>query len=156
MKNCCRLSKKQLEDKGLWQDIFNTEKKEWFFNTMDLIRDRFHVLTDFISRGRAYFSEDYPMEQGSLEKNILTYPDLETQLPALAGKIQVLDEYNAQTVEKAIRDFMGEHKIKAKVLINAIRVVLTGQSAGSDFIKSLICLGQNTVVDRLNKTPSYF
>lgn len=146
----------QLENEGLWQDAFNHAKKDWLLTTIDLIRDRFHVLTDFISKGRAYFSDEYTADPIALEKNILKYPDLKTQLPDLAEKIQALDEYTAQSVEKVIRDFFGDQKIKAGVLVNAIRVVLTGQSVGSDFIKSLICLGQNTVVSRLEKTAVYF
>ena len=57
-----------LEAEGLWDTAYAGEKKEWFLHTIDLIRDRFHTLTDFGSLGRAYFADDFPVEAKPLKK----------------------------------------------------------------------------------------
>lgn len=141
-----------LQDQGLWKDSFETDKKDWFLNAIALTRDRFYVLSDFTERGRAYFSEDFAIDPDALKKNLIDHPEMETCLPQLSDNLAQLDEFSEKTVESALRDFLKTNKIKPGVLINAVRVALTGQSVGPDFIKSLILLGQNRVSNRLKQS----
>ncbi len=148
--------KEQLENEGLWQNAYGSDQKEWFLNTIDLIRDRFHVLTDFTSKGRAYFSDDYPIDPAALEKNVQKFADFKIWFLDLAKKIQILDVFTAKTIEQEIRSVIAEYGMKPGVLINGIRVALTGHAVGPDFIKSLLCIGQDKIVDRLKKSASIF
>src|SRR5215210_8882364 len=51
--------KAELKSAKLWRDEYEDDDKQWFENTVNLIRQRFFTLKDFSSQGRAYFSEDY-------------------------------------------------------------------------------------------------
>ncbi len=54
---------------------------DWFVRTVDLIRQRFFTLKDFVNQGRAYFSEDYDFDPAAIEKNLSKHPDLKTGCP---------------------------------------------------------------------------
>ncbi len=148
--------KAQLENEGLWDAAFEGDKKQWCMRTIDLIRERFHVLTDFTDAGRAYFCDEYPKDEAAVQKNICKYPDLKVQLPELAEKIRAMESYTEKEVEALLRDQIKALSVKPGILVNSIRVTVTGQAVGPDFIKSLVLLGKNTVADRISKIQDFF
>ena len=48
----------ELEGSGLWKPEYETSAREWFVQTVDLMRQRFHTLKDFSAQGRAYFADE--------------------------------------------------------------------------------------------------
>ena len=146
----------ELEKGGLWNPEYGGAKRHWFLDTIELIRSRFHVTTDFVSRGRAYFSNEFPIESRALKKNIFKHPDLKKWLPLLADRLQAFENFTASEIEDTIREMADELKIKPGVLINGIRTVVTGQLAGPGIFDILIAIGQRRVVDRLRKAPALF
>ncbi|MHC4791723.1 MAG: glutamate--tRNA ligase, partial [Planctomycetota bacterium] len=146
----------ELKKAGLWDPAFEKKRRVWFLNTIDLIRSRFNRTTDFVTLGRAYFSEELSIDPKTLKKNILDHPELKEWLPLLADRINSLDAYTAETLEQIIRDMMKELNIKPGTLVNGIRTVLTGQSVGPEFLDLLLTIGKQTVVRRLRDVASYF
>jgi glutamyl-tRNA synthetase len=134
---------------GLWDEAYESERRDWFLAVLDLIRDRFHTVCDFATRGRAYFADDYEVEAAPLKKNILKYPDLKTWLPMLAERFAALPVFSKETAEETSRALAAELDIKPGVLINGMRTVLTGQLAGPGMFDILIALGQEKVLARL-------
>ena len=143
--------REQLEKSGIWVPEFETTRREWFLKTVDLIRSRFHVTTDFVDRGRAYFSEEYPIEDKALKKNVLKYEGLKTWFPMLADRLQAIDNFTAEETEKTIRETAEGLDINVGILTNGTRAVVTGQVAGPGLFDILIVLGKDKVVDRLRK-----
>ena len=141
--------KKELEEAGLWDEAYDNDKKQWYLETLDLIRDRFHTLKDFCTMGRAYFGDDYEIEVKPLKKNILKHPDLKKWLPMLAERFAQLPEWTKEETERVTRALADELDIKPGILINGMRTVLTGQLAGPGMFDILIALGQDRVVQRL-------
>ena len=148
--------REQLMKHDLWDAEYETTRKKWFLETLDLIRQRYHVLTDFVTLGRAYFSDDYPMDPKALKKNVLKHPGLREWLPLLAGRIADTSPFNAETVEQVIRNTAGELDVKPGILINGIRTVVTGQAVGPGIFEILLALGRDRVVKRLGKAGGFF
>ena len=146
----------ELEKAGIWNPEYEGEKRRWYLNTLELIRSRFHVTTDFVSRGRAYFSEDFLIESRALKKNIFKHPDLKKWLPLLADRLQALEKFTASETENTIREMAEELQINPGVLINGIRTVVTGQLAGPGMFDILTTIGQRRVVNRLRMAPALF
>jgi glutamyl-tRNA synthetase len=146
----------ELDKADLWNSEYEGAKRRWYLDTIELIRSRFHVTTDFVSRGRAYFSDDFPIESRALKKNIFKHPDLKKRLPLLADRLQALENFTALETEDTIREMAEELKIKPGVLINGVRTVVTGQLAGPGIFDILITMGQRRVVNRLKKAPALF
>jgi len=146
----------ELEKAEIWDPEYENAKRQWFLETLELIRSRFHVTTDFVDRGRAYFSDDFPIESRALKKNISKHPQLEKWLPMLADRLEGLERFTTAETENVIREMAETLEIKPGVLINGIRTVVTGQLAGPGMFDVLINIGQRRVVERLRRSPALF
>lgn len=148
--------REELEKAGIWNPEYANSKHQWFLDTIELIRSRFHVTTDFVTRGRAYFSDDFPIEPRALKKNILKHPQLKKWLPMLAERLMALGNFTVEETEDVIRQMAETLEIKPGVLINGIRTVVTGQLAGPGMFDILINVGQRRVVERLHNAPELY
>ena len=151
-----KLVKPELESEGLWQQSYEADRKEWFLHTLDLIRDRFHTLKDFTTLGRAYFADDFTVEEKPLKKNVLKHEGLKEWLPMLAERYEELDTFDLETTEQTARDLAEELDIKPGIIINGMRTVVTGQLAGPSMFDILIAIGQDKVVERLRNVARLY
>ncbi|MCL2457714.1 MAG: glutamate--tRNA ligase [Desulfobulbus sp.] len=151
-----QLVRGELEAESLWDPAYDAGRRDWYLATLDLIRDRFHTLKDFVAAGRAYFSDQYAIDPKPLAKNVLKQPELAAWLPQLAERYAVLADFNAESTEQACREMAEELAVKPGVLINAMRTVLTGQSAGPSMFDIVTTLGKEKAVARLRRTGDLF
>ena len=150
------LVKDKLRDAGLWDPAYEGEKRQWYLDTLDLIRGRFHTLNDFTTRGRAYFADDFEIEPKPLKKNILKHPDLKTWLPMLADRYSEIPEFSKEETERVCRELCAELDIKPGILINAMRTAVTGQLAGPGMFDILVAIGRERVIDRLRNIDKLY
>ena len=143
------LVKEELRANKLWREEYEDDEREWFERTVDLIRQRFHTLKDFSAQGRAYFSEDFDFDEVAVKKNILKEPRLKELLPALAERLEQVEPFTVETIEAALRAFAEEAGVKAGLLINAARTMLTGQAVGPSMFEVFAALGRERSVLRL-------
>ena len=146
----------ELEKEGIWDPEYEGDKRQWFLDTVELIRSRFHVTTDFGTRGRAYFSEDYSIEPKALKKNILKHEKLKEWFPVMADRLHAIKKFTVEETENTIRVTAEELGVKVGILTNGIRAVVTGQLAGPGLFDVLVAVGQNRVVERLRKAVELF
>ena len=145
-----------LEKEGLWDAAYAGEKKEWYLHTLALVRDRFHTLNDFATLGRAYFADDFQVEDKPREKNLVKFPDLKEWLPILADRYQALESFTMDEAERTARELAEEKGVKPGVIINGMRTVVTGQLAGPSMFDILMILGREKVVRRLRDVDRFF
>lgn len=141
--------KEELRAAKLWREEYDDAEREWFEKAVELIRHRFFTLKDFSSQGRAYFSEDFDFDEAAVKKNILKEPRLKELLPSLADRLEEVDPFNATTAEEALRAFSDEAAVKAGLLINASRTMLTGQAVGPSMFEVFDIIGRDRSVTRL-------
>ena len=146
----------ELEKAGMWDPDFEGAKRDWFLRTVDLIRSRYHVTSDFATLGRAYFSDDYPIDPKALKKNVLKHEGLKEWFPVLADRLQAIETFTIEETEHVIREMAEELEIKAGILINGIRTAVTGLAKGPGLFDVLIAVGQQRVVERLHKAVTFF
>ena len=145
-----------LKKAGIWDPEFAGAGRKKFLGTIELIRSRFNFTTDFATLGRAYFSDDYPMDPNALKKNLLRQTGLKAWFPILAGRFDALETFTAEESERVIRETAEELEIQAGVLINGIRTAVTGQAVGPGLFDVLMALGKDRVVNRLKNAVSFF
>jgi glutamyl-tRNA synthetase len=143
------MAKAELRSEKLWREEYDEDESEWFTRTVELIRQRFFTLKDFSTHGRAYFSEDFDFEEAAVRKNILKEPKLKELLPALADRLDKVEPLTAVPAEAALRAFSDEASVKAGLLINAARTMLTGQAVGPSMFEVFEILGRERSVMRL-------
>jgi glutamyl-tRNA synthetase len=148
--------KAELRAGKLWREEYDDDEREWLEKTVELIRHRFFTLKDFSEQGRAYFSEDFDFDEAAVRKNILKEPRLKDLLPALADKLESVEPFNTETAEAGLRAFAEEAGVKAGLLINASRTMLTGQAVGPSMFEVFEILGQKRSVERLRSGVPWF
>lgn len=135
--------KQTLEAQGFQVESDN----QHFAYVVDTVRSRFSTLLDFPTKGRAYFSDDFPIEPQSLEK--LNAPGARELLRELGECIAANPEFTEASVEADLRKLAEERGVKAGLLINGSRAALTGQPVGPSAFAVFACLGRERVVARL-------
>jgi len=143
------MAKAELRAEKLWREEYDDDERDWFEKAVELIRQRFFTLKDFSAQGRAYFSEDFDLEEAAVRKNILKEPKLKELLPALADRLDEVESFTAANVEAALRAFADEATVKAGLFINAARTMLTGQAVGPSMFEVFELLGRERSVMRL-------
>ena len=141
--------KAELRANKLWRDEYEEDERAWFEKTLELIRQRFHTLKDFSAQGRAYFSDDFDFDESAVKKNLLKEARLRELLPALAERLEAVEPFTAETSEAALRAFAEEANVKAGLLINASRTMLTGQAVGPSMFEVFETIGRERSVQRL-------
>jgi len=148
--------KTELRTNKLWREEYEDEERAWLEKTVDLIRQRFHTLKDFSAQGRAYFSDDFDFEEKAVKNNLLKEPRLRELLPALAEKMERVEPFTVETSEAALRAFADEANVKAGLLINAARTMLTGQAVGPSMFEVFDVIGRERSVRRLRSQEPWF
>ena len=144
-----KMVQKELETENIWDETYNDEKKDWYLKTLDMIRDRFHTLKDFASLGRAYFADDYKVEEKPLKKNVLKHEGLKEWMPMLSERFANITDFSLEETERVARELATELDVKPGVIINGMRTVVTGQLAGPSMFDIVLALGQERMVARM-------
>lgn len=144
------LVKVELRAEKLWREEYDDDdERAWFEKTVDLIRQRYFTLKDFSGQGRAYFSEDFDLDEASARENLLGRPGLQQLLGQLADRLDEIEPFTAANVEAGLRAFAGSTGEKAGVFINAGRTMLTGQAVGPSMFDVFEIIGRERSVMRL-------
>jgi len=151
-----QLVKVELQQDGLWNDAYEGERQEWYHHTLNLIRDRFHTLKDFTTLGRAYFADDYVVDEKPLQKNVLKQEGLKEWFPMLADRYAALADFSLEETERIARELAEELDIKPGILINGMRTVVTGQLAGPSMFDILVTIGRDKVIERLRDIDKFY
>jgi len=148
--------KKEFQAEGLWQDSYDGDQKDWYLKTLDLIRARFHTLKDFATIGRAYFADDFEVEERAIKKNLLKTVELKEWLPMLAERYAALPALTHDEAERVARELADELNTKPGTLINGARAVVTGRLAGPSMFEALEIIGRDRVVARLKDVAKFY
>lgn len=145
--------KQQLEAASIWNEAWDEggDRRDWFTETLELIRVRYNLLTDFVTLGRAFFDDDYPMDEKATRKSLRKDPALAEYLPKLADRLEALETYDLETTETTLRALVEELEIKPGLLINAARVALTGQGVGPGMFELFVAIGRDRACARLRE-----
>jgi glutamyl-tRNA synthetase len=144
----------ELKRSGLWKEEWATGAgHEWFSKTVDLLRPRVRLLPDFSTWSRAFFSDDFPIEEAGKAK-FWKDPKVPDLLAKLADALAALPDWNHDACDHALRALADSAGVKAGLLINATRVAIVGQSVAPPLFDTMVVLGKDRVVRRLRAAMS--
>ena len=141
----------ELEKEGLWKEEFGFSDKPWILALVDLLKKRVRMVSDFATQGRAFFTGDFQIEVKARRK-FLKDKALPLLMPDLAARLGSLPVFGLEETESALRAFAAEKGVKAGLLINAARALLTGQAVAPGIFEVMVALGQERTVARLSGT----
>jgi len=148
------LVESQLRSAGLWSDEYAVDgtRRAWFRSTVAMLRARARTLDDFSIGNRAFWADDYPIDPKARAKNLGDPRTIEL-LCELGNRFSALEPFTLETAESTLRAFADEAGVKAGVLINGSRTILTGSPVGPGIFEVMMTLGRERTSQRLIRGP---
>ena len=143
------LIRAELKREGLWKEEFDSSARPWLLQVINLLKQRVRMASDFATQGRAFFTDDFEIEDKARRK-FLKHEALPLLMPELAARLQSLPVFGLEEVESSLRAFAAEKGVKAGLLINAARALLTGKAVAPGIFEVMAALGQERTVARLS------
>jgi len=147
-----KLAVSELKTKGVWQQ--NMPDEPFLDATLDLLRIRTRRLTDFSATFRAFFADDFEYQMDAVSR-FLGEPKLKSLLPILLDRYRQDADFTLESTEKTLRDVAEKAGVKAGLLINALRVGLTGQGVAPGLFDVMQVLGRDRSLARINRLIEY-
>jgi glutamyl-tRNA synthetase len=144
----------ELRSSGILQEGAEAPSPEFLDAAIGLLKSRLKKISDFSSTFRAFFSDRFEYEQSAADKS-LADPKLPTIIPELLDRYVSLDDFTLKSTEDALRRLAEEKGVKAALLINALRVGLTGQGVAPGLFEVMQVLGRDRTMARIQRLGEY-
>lgn len=135
------------EAAGLWAQEYASARREWFVAVLELMRARVRRLSDFITYGKFFFSDQVEYDQAALDQYL--QPAMASHLAALEIAFAGLTRFDAAEVEATLRAVAEARGVKAATLIHAVRVAATGRAVSPGLFEVVALLGRERTRARL-------
>ena len=117
---------------------------------LELVRPRARKASDFSGNFRAFFTDDFSYDEAAATK-FLSDPKLKELIPVLLERYAASREFTMQSTEAELRRLADEGGVKAGLLINALRVALTGQGVAPGLFEVMQVLGRERTLARMRR-----
>jgi glutamyl/glutaminyl-tRNA synthetase len=135
----------QLIEKGyIDKDNFD---RDYILSLVKLFQARITVLNDFADWADFFFLKNISIDPQAEQKFLAQ--DLSKELKLFIDRIEKLDKFEIEEIEKSFRELVAELNIQAKALIHPIRVALTGKTVGPGLFEVIYYLGLERTKERL-------
>jgi glutamyl-tRNA synthetase len=122
--------------------------------TLELLKNRARRLSDFSGNFKSFFTDDFIYEEAAAAK-FLADPKLRELIPALLRQYTESELFTLQSTEETLRGLAEKEGVKAGLLINAVRVGLTGQGVAPSLFEVMQVLGRQRTLARLHRLEEY-
>lgn len=137
-----------LQNAGLIADQPSDEVLLWVHDLVALHQDKLRSASEIIEHTALFFRETVEDEAEAIE--VLAEETVPTVLSAFLAELQADDaEFTVDGIKAMIKSVQKSTGCKGKALFMPIRAAITGQTHGPDLNQSLVLLGHNKVVARL-------
>jgi glutamyl-tRNA synthetase len=134
--------------------VWNSESEalppEQMDEILTLLLSRLRKLSDLAGQFRAFFTADFVYDPQSADK-FLGDSALPKLVPVLIERYQQDEAFSIESTERILREVAGAGGVKAGVLINALRVALTGQGVAPGLFEIMKVLGRDRVLTRMHR-----
>ena len=119
-----------------------------------LLKERCHFLTDFISLGSYFFTDEFEYDEKSVKKHFSTV-EVADYLEKWLNMLKDIEPFNIGNLENALRRLAEELGIRAALLIHPTRLALTGMSKGPSLFDLMELLGKERCLSRIKKALKF-
>jgi glutamyl-tRNA synthetase len=144
--------RQELISAKIWNEA--TVAPDSFDATLDLLKNRARKLSDFSGPLKSFFTDDFVYDEAAAAK-FLADPRIKDLAPALLRQYTENDAFTLQSTEETLRRLAEKEGVKAGLLINALRVGLTGQGVAPGLFEVMLALGRRRTLSRLQRLDRY-
>ncbi|MFD0716789.1 glutamate--tRNA ligase [Paenibacillus sp. GCM10027626] len=122
---------------------------EWAGKLVQLYQDKLRFGSEIVPLTELFFSEEVADEDEA--KAVLADEQVPAVLSAFKEQVSAIGQFDAEAVQAAIKAVQKATGCKGKQLFMPIRAALTGQTHGSDLNQTIVLLGKEKVMERLQR-----
>ena len=123
---------------------------EMLTKLVELYKVRMKTLSDFAELTDFFFKDEYVIDEKGVRK-YLTDDGVKENLKIFAEKIEKLEDFSHENIEKVCRDISEERSLKAAQIIHPTRVAVSGKMKGAGLFEMMEVLGKKKVIERRRK-----
>ena len=117
---------------------------------LELLRERAYTLLDFVEKGDFFFTDDYTWDEKA-QKQWEKGKDMIPALRDLADAFEGLQEWTAESIEKAMREVAAQRELKPRKFFPMVRIAVSGKTVGPSLFHMLEAMPKDMVIRRLIK-----
>jgi glutamyl-tRNA synthetase len=117
---------------------------------VELYKVRMKTVSEFVGLTDFFFKDNYTVDEKGVKK-YLTGSDVRENLKIFAEKIEKLEDFSHENIEKICRGIMEEKNLKAAQIIHPTRVAISGKMQGAGLFEMMEVLGKQKVLERMRK-----
>ena len=137
---------KEIQDKEIGNPKSEVFQADSLDAKLELLKVRAKKLIDFSTIFKAFFTDDFDYDPEACKK-FLKDPKLAALIPALHDRYTEDTEFTLQSTENTLRELADQEGVKAGLLINAVRIALTGQGVAPGLFEVMLALGRTHNAD---------
>jgi glutamyl/glutaminyl-tRNA synthetase len=127
---------------------------EFLANYCLMMKERAEVLSDFIENGTYCFEPVAEYDEKTVKKRWKT--ESRELFDTLSTLIERADSYDAETLEKTVKEFMDEKELGFGQVFPILRLALSGINQGPSIFEIMALLGKEEVDNRFTTAYDYF
>lgn len=143
-----------LVEAGLATQLFITSRWDYMMKFVALLKERCRLLTDFISLGSYFFTDDFRYDPAGVAKHFANAA-VADNLERLAVALELVEPFETSQIEATLRKIAEESGVKAKELIHPARLALSGMTMGPSLFEMMELLGKERCVSRLRRAVQF-
>jgi glutamyl-tRNA synthetase len=143
-----------LVESGLVTHLFINSRWDYILKYIALLKERCHLLTDFVARGFYFFTDSFEYDSEGVQKYFSAGAAID-YLEQWLKVIEKAEPYNIKTLEDALRSLAEQLKVKPAQLIHPTRLAISGMTKGPSLFDLMEVLGKDRCILRINKAIDY-
>ncbi|MEE8417453.1 MAG: glutamate--tRNA ligase, partial [candidate division Zixibacteria bacterium] len=139
---------------GLTTHLWINTRWDWMMKFVSILKERCHLLTDFVERGRFFFMDRFDYESKGVKKHFADR-DVAARLENWVDILRQIDDFSAKTLEERLRELAEKLKIKPALLIHPTRLALSGMTTGPPLFDMMELMGNDECLKRLERAIQF-
>lgn len=116
---------------------------------LELMQERLTLSKDFIEESRFLFFAPDTFDEKGVKKRWKA--DSGSILSSFSATLGVLDPFEADALERALKQFVENHEIGMGKIMAPLRLALSGDTHGPDLYRTMEILGKKDTLDRIKR-----
>jgi glutamyl-tRNA synthetase len=130
-------------------DTLDDDTRARLLAVVEAAGERVKLFSDVLAFAAPFLKADPDYDPKAVEKG-LKAPGAADQLRGFRGVLAAVEDFAPPALEKALQDYAASLGQKAKVLVAATRVAVTGSTVGFGLYESLVLLGRAECLRRID------
>lgn len=144
-----------LKQAGILADTTDVDSQNLIKQVLAGAEDRLSIAGDIFDYDYCFHSgTEINYDEKAFEKRLRKPENAAILLNEFKSMLESIDSFDADSIDKALHDFVEQKEIKIGDIIHALRVSVTGKPAGFALFDTMAILGKDTCLERISHTLS--